>query len=31
MHWLAWSVDGDLFTVDDDGQNFGSPGTSPTS
>jgi hypothetical protein len=25
MHWLAWSVDGDLFTVDDDGQNFGSP------
>ena len=25
MHWLAWTADGDLFTVDDDGQNFGSP------
>ncbi|HYY12109.1 MAG TPA: DUF4185 domain-containing protein [Kineosporiaceae bacterium] len=25
MHWVAWSADGDLFTVDDDGQNFGSP------
>ena len=25
MHWVAWTADGDLFTVDDDGQNFGSP------
>jgi hypothetical protein len=25
MHWVAWARDGDLFTVDDDGQNFGSP------
>ena len=25
MHWLAWTEEGDLFAVDDDGQNFGSP------
>lgn len=25
MHWVAWTESGDLFTVDDDGQNFGSP------
>jgi hypothetical protein len=25
MHWLAWTENGTLFTVDDDGQNFGSP------
>ena len=25
MHWLAWTENGVLFTVDDDGQNFGSP------
>jgi hypothetical protein len=25
MHWLAWTENGNLFTVDDDGQNFGSP------
>jgi hypothetical protein len=25
MHWLAWTENGKLFTVDDDGQNFGSP------
>jgi hypothetical protein len=25
MHWLAWTEDGSLYAVDDDGQNFGSP------
>jgi hypothetical protein len=25
MHWIAWTEDGELFSVDDDGQNFGSP------
>jgi hypothetical protein len=25
MHWLAWTENGELFAVDDDGQNFGSP------
>ena len=25
MHWLAWTEDDELFSVDDDGQNFGSP------
>jgi hypothetical protein len=25
MHWWMWSADGDLYTVDDDGRNFGSP------
>jgi hypothetical protein len=25
MHWLAWTEDGELYSVDDDGWNFGSP------
>jgi hypothetical protein len=25
MHWAMWSGDGDVYTVDDDGRNFGSP------
>jgi hypothetical protein len=25
MHWLAWAEDGTIYTVDDDGVNFGSP------
>jgi hypothetical protein len=27
MHWLTWAEDGSLFSVDDDGANFGSPWT----
>lgn len=25
MHWSTWAADGDIYTVDDDGANFGSP------
>jgi hypothetical protein len=25
MHWNAWAADGTIYTVDDDGKNFGSP------
>jgi hypothetical protein len=25
MHWWTWAANGDLYTVDDDGSNFGNP------
>lgn len=25
MHWATWAADGAIYTVDDDGKNFGSP------